>query len=243
MRQLILDTETTGLDPTQGHRLIEIACVEMVNRRLTGQHFHYYLNPDREVEAGAFAIHGLSNEFLADKPRFTDISAEFMNFIQGAELIIHNAPFDVGFLEHELRLINHALPIINQHCSVIDTLSLARKLHPGQKNNLDALCKRYNIDNSNRQLHGALLDSELLALVYLAMTGGQTSLFGAETTTSNTPLTANTTLTSNIPVSPKEPLSVIYADTEELTAHQAYLEKLASTAESGCVWLNLSQKK
>lgn len=239
MRQLILDTETTGLEPKQGHRLIEVACVEMIDRRLTGQHFHYYLNPDREVEVGAFAIHGLSNDFLADKPRFPEIIPAFTDFIQDAELIIHNAPFDVGFLEHELKLANHHKPKISHYCSVIDTLAMARKLHPGQKNNLDALCKRYKVDNSGRNLHGALLDAELLALVYLAMTGGQTSFFveAVNAATHATPQSFATTQTAFEPTNAtqRKPLPIIYADAEEQAAHQTYLEKLAE-AETGCVW-------
>lgn len=175
MRQIILDTETTGIDPKQGHRIIEIGCVEMVNRKLTNNHFHVYINPDREVEEEAFQVHGISNEFLADKPRFHEVAQAFFDFINGAELIIHNAPFDVGFIDHEFSLLGQTQKVA-AICSVFDTLAFARKKHPGQKNNLDALCKRYGIDNSHRQLHGALLDSEILADVYLLMTGGQTSL-------------------------------------------------------------------
>lgn len=175
MRQIVLDTETTGIDPKQGHRIIEIGCVEMVGRKLTNNHFHVYINPDREVEAEAFAVHGISDEFLADKPRFHEIAPAFLEFIRGAELVIHNAPFDVGFIDHEFGLLGN-MPKVADICSVFDTLAFARKKHPGQKNNLDALCKRYGIDNSHRELHGALLDSEILADVYLLMTGGQTSL-------------------------------------------------------------------
>ncbi len=175
-RQIVLDTETTGLEPSQGHRIIEIGCVELVNRRLTGNTWHHYFNPEREIDAGAFAVHGLSNEFLADKPRFAELADEFLDYIRGAELIIHNAPFDVGFLNHELSLLDEPRPRIEEVASVLDTLVLARQKHPGQKNTLDALCKRYDIDNSARTLHGALLDSEILADVYLMMTGGQTRL-------------------------------------------------------------------
>src|SRR5690606_38197574 len=176
MRQIVLDTETTGLEPEQGHRIIEIGCVEIVNRRLTGNHYHQYLQPDREIDAGAVEVHGITAEFLADKPRFTDVMHDFLAFVGGAELIIHNAPFDVGFINHELRLVdvNHAS--LDTFCSVVDTLQMARRLHPGQKNSLDALCKRYGIDNSQRSLHGALLDAEILADVYLTMTGGQVTL-------------------------------------------------------------------
>ncbi|WP_367605597.1 DNA polymerase III subunit epsilon [Legionella sp. W05-934-2] len=174
-RQIVLDTETTGISPEE-HRIIEIGCVEVVDRKITGCHYHCYINPERAVEDAAFQVHGISNEFLADKPKFADIVEEFMSFINGCELIIHNAPFDVGFINMELAKVGWKKNL-HKYCSIIDTLVLAKKKHPGQRNNLDALCKRYDIDNTNRQLHGALLDAEILASVYLAMTGGQTSLF------------------------------------------------------------------
>jgi len=176
MRQIVLDTETTGLEVSQGHRIIEIGCIELENRRVTGNHWHYYVNPDRAVDSGAFEVHGISSEFLQDKPRFAELAEEFHSYIAGAELVIHNAPFDVGFLDNELALLESPLAPVEKSCSILDTLLLARQKHPGQKNNLDALCKRYSIDNSNRSLHGALLDARILADVYLAMTGGQTSL-------------------------------------------------------------------
>ena len=176
MRQIVLDTETTGLEVSQGHRIIEIGCIELVNRRVTGNHWHHYINPDRAVDSGAFEVHGISNDFLQDKPRFTELAEEFHSYISGAELIIHNAPFDVGFLDNELALLESPTKPVEASCGILDTLLLARRKHPGQKNNLDALCKRYSIDNSNRSLHGALLDARILADVYLAMTGGQTSL-------------------------------------------------------------------
>ena len=176
MRQIVLDTETTGLEPMLGHRIIEIGCVELVDRRITRRSFHRYLQPDREIDAGAVDVHGITNEFLADKPRFSEVAEELMAFIDGAELIIHNAPFDIGFLNHELRLIEARWADVCLYCGVLDTLALARQLHPGQKNTLDALCRRYRIDNSQRQLHGALLDAEILTDVYLAMTGGQVAL-------------------------------------------------------------------
>ena len=176
MRQIVLDTETTGLEVSQGHRIIEIGCVEMINRRVTGNHWHYYFNPDREVDAGAFEVHGISNDFLQDKPRFAELAADFYNYVEGAELVIHNAAFDVGFLNHELSLLDTPPAPLEERCTVLDTLMMARQKHPGQKNNLDALCKRYDIDNSQRSLHGALLDARILADVYLAMSGGQTSL-------------------------------------------------------------------
>ena len=175
MRQVVLDTETTGLEHQEGHRIIEIGCVEMIERRITGRHYHVYINPEREVDEGAMAVHGISNEFLADKPRFADIAEAFLEFIDGAELVIHNAAFDVGFLNAELGRLNPPTRIADV-ATVLDTLLLARELHPGQRVSLDALCKRYDVDNSNRQLHGALLDSEILAEVYLAMTGGQVDL-------------------------------------------------------------------
>jgi DNA polymerase-3 subunit epsilon len=174
MRQVVLDTETTGLDPALGHRVIEIGAVELVNRRMTGGTFHVYLNPDRAIDAGAMAVHGITDEFLADKPRFADISQQFLEFVRGAELVIHNAPFDVGFLNAELKRLDEAS--VQRLCTVLDTLKLAKEIHPGQKNNLDALCKRYQVDNSGRNFHGALLDAQLLAEVYLAMTRGQESL-------------------------------------------------------------------
>jgi DNA polymerase-3 subunit epsilon len=181
MRQIALDTETTGLEPALGHRIIEIAGIEIINRRLTGKHFHCYLNPDRDIDAGAQNIHGITREFLKDKPTFAQTAEEFLTYIKNAELIIHNANFDVGFINHELALLNPKADKMTAYCKIIDTLSLARLRHPGQKNNLDALCKRYDIDNSKRDLHDALLDARLLAQVYLAMTGGQGTLFEDET--------------------------------------------------------------
>lgn len=176
MRQVVLDTETTGLNPEEGHRIIEIGCVELVNRRLTDNNFHVYLNPDRHIDEGAIEVHGISNEFLLDKPRFTDVVEDFIAFIDGAELIIHNAPFDVGFLNHEFSLLDKPLGKIEDYSRIFDTLIYARQKYPGQRNSLDALCKRYSIDNSHRELHGALLDAEILADVFLLLTGGQSSL-------------------------------------------------------------------
>lgn len=226
MRQIVVDTETTGLDPNQGHKIIEIACLEITDRRL-GKHFHCYINPQRKIDEGAFAVHGISNEFLADKPCFSEVKAELINFIQGSELIIHNAPFDTSFLNCELGTNDGP---IERHCQIIDTLVLARQLHPGQKNSLDALCKRYGVDNSKRDRHGALLDAELLALVYLAMTGGQGSLFGdeqrQEIQTQRTP--------QMLKRQQHAPLAVIKATADELAAHQAYLTKLEK--EGGCLW-------
>lgn len=175
MRQIVLDTETTGIDPNDGHRIIEIGCVEVIERKLTGRNYHVYINPEREVEAEAITVHGITNEFLADKPRFAEVAEEFFSFIEGAELVIHNAAFDVGFMDSEFARLKPVRKTAN-HCAIVDTLAIARAKHPGQKNNLDALCKRYGVDNSNRELHGALLDAEILADVYLLMTGGQTAL-------------------------------------------------------------------
>jgi DNA polymerase III subunit epsilon len=176
MRQIVLDTETTGLEPGEGHRIIEIGCVEILDRRISRNSFHTYINPEREVDPGALEVHGIDNRFLKDKRRFAEVAAELLAFVQGAELVIHNAAFDVGFLNHELVRMKHATADIRSICGVLDTLELARRQHPGQKNNLDALCKRYSVDNSGREYHGALLDAQLLAEVYLAMTGGQSTL-------------------------------------------------------------------
>lgn len=176
MRQVVLDTETTGLETSQGHRIIEIGCVELIDRRITDKHWHFYINPEREIDVGAFAVHGISNEYLQDKPLFADVAQEFVDYINGAELVIHNATFDVGFLDHEFAKLDGESIRISSICGVLDTLVMARQKHPGQKNNLDALCRRYFIDNSLRSLHGALLDARILADVYLAMTGGQTAL-------------------------------------------------------------------
>ena len=176
MRQIVLDTETTGLSTAQGHRIIEIGCIEMVNRRLTGREYHRFVNPERDIDEGAERVHGISRADLEGQPRFGDIAEEMLEFIRGSELVIHNAEFDVGFLEYELSLMKHPQPAISDHALVLDTLSLAREMHPGQRNSLDALCKRYAVDNSRRDVHGALIDSELLARVYLAMTGGQAAL-------------------------------------------------------------------
>ncbi|MFT5658651.1 MAG: DNA polymerase-3 subunit epsilon [Gammaproteobacteria bacterium] len=176
MRQVVLDTETTGLETSQGHRIIEIGCVELIDRRITDRHWHFYINPEREIDAGAFGVHGISNDFLHDKPLFADVAQDFIEYIKGAELVIHNAKFDVGFLDYEFAKLDGESTRINAICSVLDTLVMARQKHPGQKNNLDALCRRYFIDNGKRSLHGALLDARILADVYLAMTGGQTAL-------------------------------------------------------------------
>jgi DNA polymerase-3 subunit epsilon len=233
MRQIFLDTETTGLDPAQGHRIIEVAAVEVVNRRFTGNRYHSYLNPDRDIDAGAQAVHGISIERLQDEPRFADIAREFLDFIDGAELVIHNAPFDIGFLNHELGLLE--LGSVGDVCdNIVDTLKMAKDLHPGQRNNLDALCKRYFVDNSNRTLHGALLDAELLADVYMAMTRGQESLMMDIGLPSD--VVAETTFTR------QQPLLVISASAEECETHEQYLAGLDKAADGICVWKQLETR-
>jgi len=219
MRQIVLDTETTGLDPAQGHRIIEIGCVEVANRTLTGRHYHVYINPEREVEDSAIEVHGITNDFLADKPVFSSVAGEFIEFIRGAELIIHNAAFDVGFINHELNLLGSISERVADICSVTDTLAMARRKHPGQKNNLDALCKRYGIDNSQRDLHGALLDAEILADVYLAMTGGQTALSLDSGGEEEGAASGIRRLTGDRPA-----LRVVRATEEELASHQEFLD-------------------
>ncbi len=234
MRQIVLDTETTGLDAQDGHRVIEIGCVELVNRRLTGNRFHTYLNPDREVEEGAFEVHGISTEMLMDKPRFNDIAEDLFQYLQGAELVIHNAPFDVGFLNSEFVRERSKWPGLMEYCVITDTLQMARKLHPGQKNNLDALCKRYGVDNSQRDLHGALLDAEILAEVYLAMTGGQTSLgLGADEMEAGSSNSASGVrkLKQNRPA-----LKVIKATEPELVEHEAHLDLIAKSSGKTPIW-------
>lgn len=234
MRQIVLDTETTGLEYSQGHKIIEIGCVELFNRRLTGRHYHQYINPEREVDAGAFAVHGISNAMLDDKPVFARIAAEFLEFIGNSELIIHNAAFDIGFLDHELNTFRAGFGSIRDKCPVIDTLLMARNKHPGQKNNLDALCKRYMVDNSQRDLHGALLDAEILADVYLAMTGGQTSLSlgGNQAKTDDNSLAE----VRRLPVN-RKPLPVIIPTDEELQAHADKLASIAKSNGDNCLWL------
>jgi DNA polymerase-3 subunit epsilon len=234
MRQIILDTETTGLDANLGHRIIEVAAVEMINRRLTGNHFHQYLNPEREIDPGAQQVHGISLEFLQDKPFFRDIAGDFIQFVSGAELVIHNAPFDIGFLNCELKLLG--LEPVGKYCpDVIDTLKMAKDLHPGQKNNLDALCRRYQIDNSSRTLHGALLDTELLAEVFLAMTRGQDSLIieTVEAGNSHADLAGYQV--------PRD-LVVLVATPEEVEAHLAYLGEIDKASKGACLWRALESE-
>ncbi len=226
MRQIVLDTETTGLDPLQGHRIIEIGAVELLNRRLTGNNFHVYLNPDRPIDAEAINVHGITNQFLKDKPRMAEIAEQFLVYLGDAELIIHNAKFDIGFINAELTRLQKAL---SADIRVIDTLLLARERHPGQKNNLDALCKRYNIDNSKRELHGALLDANLLALLYLAMTGGQGSLFGEESNSTESSI-------SIMKAQKRSALKIIRASEAELELHNQRLNDIEKISKK-CVWL------
>lgn len=237
-RQVVLDTETTGLDPAQGHRVIEIGCIELRNRRQTEQRFHVYLRPERAIDEGAIRVHGLTNEFLADQPRFVEIAEQFLEFVRGAELIIHNAPFDLGFLNHELQRCGRGQSVLEQLCTVEDTLLLARQRHPGQRNNLDALCKRYGIDNSQRTLHGALLDAEILADVYLAMTRQQDSLFVQESAA-----TVRRNQESRRAALPRErpPLPVLRANAEERAAHDQYLDMLDKKSGGACVWRRLDE--
>ncbi len=230
MRQIVLDTETTGLDWRNGDRVIEIGCVELLNRRLTGRRYHVYVNPDCEIGAEAQAVHGISAEFLADKPRFAGIADDFADFVRGAELVIHNAAFDVGFLDNELNLLGRAA--LDELCAgVIDTLRLAKEQNPGKKASLDALCDRYGIDNAHRELHGALLDAELLAEVYLAMTRGQESLMIA--LEDDQPANANELGETR----PRAPLLVVRADADEERAHEAVLAAIAAANKGRCLWL------
>jgi len=235
MRQIVLDTETTGLEPSEGHRIIEIGCVELVNRRITGNTFHQYVQPDREIDVGAMEVHGITNKSLEDKPRFADIAGEFLDFIRGAELVIHNAPFDVGFINYEFSLLDKPPGKVADHCTVVDTLAIARRLHPGQRNNLDALCRRYEIDNSHRELHGALLDAEILSDVYLVMTGGQANL------SLDAQLDMHGNQQQNIrPLSPDHPpLRVIVASEQEQKAHAMRLDSIEESSGKISIWRRL----
>jgi len=232
MRQIVLDTETTGLEVELKHRIIEIGCIELVNRRLTGRTFHRYLNPERDIDEGALEVHGLTREQLAREPRFADVHGELLEFVRDAELLIHNAPFDLAFLDYELGLIEGCRVRIAELCRVKDTLVLARSLHPGQRNNLDALCKRYSVDNSHREYHGALLDARILAEVYLAMTGGQTALIlGAELEAPSITLAPRTSSSGE-----SVPIAVLTASAEELIAHERILALLDKASGGKTVW-------
>jgi DNA polymerase-3 subunit epsilon len=241
MRQIVLDTETTGLEPQQGHKIIEIGCVELVNRRLTGRHYHQYIKPNREIDEGAIEVHGITNEFLADKPVFSAIVDEFLAFIDGAELVIHNAPFDVGFIDHELAQLGKSYGKVRDRCRVLDSLVMARQKHPGQKNSLDALCKRYMVDNSQRDLHGALLDAEILADVYLAMTGGQTSLALSAAQGGEGDQQGGSGIIRL--AADRKPLKVLRATPEELALHQAKLEEVDKASQGNCLWLKKSTEE
>jgi len=231
MRQVVLDTETTGLDPSEGHRIIEIGCLELLDRRASARSFHAYLQPDRDIAEGAVQVHGITAEFLRDKPRFAQVADELLAFIRGAELVIHNAPFDLAFLDAEFARVDPDWAGLTAHCRILDTLDLARELHPGQRNSLDALCRRYGVDNSSRSLHGALLDAEILAAVYLTMTGGQASL-SLETARDErrpAPATAG-------PAEAPRALRVIRASEHELSLHERRLDALEALAGAPCIW-------
>lgn len=236
MRQIVLDTETTGLEPAAGHRVIEIGCVELVNRRPTQNRFHRYINPEREVDRGALEVHGIENEFLATQPKFAEVAREFLEFVQGAELVIHNADFDVEFLNHEFRRLPEMPCEIRDRCGVLDTLALARRLHPGQRNSLDALAKRYGVDNSKRELHGALLDAQILADIYLAMTGGQVAL----SLESDAPRTVVTGMGPVVLDRRGLDLVVVHATAEEEQAHAAMLASMAKRGRP--IWLELERE-
>ena len=236
MREVVLDTETTGIEVREGHRIIEIGCVELVNRRPTGRHFHEYLNPEREIDEGAAQVHGMRLADLASKPRFGDVVERLMEFIDGAELVIHNASFDIGFLDSELarwaRMSSREAIVVGSRCRVLDTLALARELHPGQRNGLDALCKRYFIDNSHRTLHGALLDARILADVYLAMTGGQSALALDDAAAAGSLLAAGTVrlVTTDVP------LKVVAASNDELAAHEEFMQQVNKASGGKALW-------
>ena len=233
MRQIVLDTETTGLETRLGHRVIEIGCIEVVNRRMTGNTYHQYINPERDIDEAAIEVHGITLDMLKDKPRFEQIAEELLGFLRGAELIIHNAPFDVGFLNYEFALANLGENLVDESCSVLDSLVMARHKHPGQKNSLDALCKRYGVDNSQRELHGALLDAEILADVYLLMTGGQISLLGEseDLTQGSGPEGLDESDSGEVVATP-----VIRASEAELAAHGKWLELLEKESPGNVIW-------
>lgn len=232
MRQIVLDTETTGLSVTEGHKIIEVGCVELINRQITGKTLHHYINPQRTIDIGAQQVHGITLEFLANKPIFAQISEEIFEFIKGAELIIHNAPFDVSFIDYEFKATRSTYSSIAEHCSIIDTLVLARKKHPGQQNSLDALCKRYEIDNSKRDLHGALLDAHLLSQVYLAMTGGQTSFFVEQKAEASHKAVKE----QNVFIKRRGDLKVVSANDSEMQAHNELLERIKKASNNRCLY-------
>lgn len=233
MRQIVLDTETTGLEPELGHRVIEIGCVEIIGRRLTGHNFHTYINPERDLDEGAIEVHGLTREKLATEPRFAEVVSGFLDYVRGAEVIIHNAPFDVGFLDYEFSLLPESPGLMAQLCEITDSLTLARRRHPGQRNSLDALCRRYDIDNSQRTLHGALLDAEILAEVYLAMTGGQTAL--SLDAASQQSEVVDASAIHRLPAD-RPPLLVLRASTEERDQHQQLLQIMEQAGGVAPLW-------
>jgi DNA polymerase-3 subunit epsilon len=237
MRQVVLDTETTGLEVSQGHRIIEIGCVELVNRKLTGRHYHQYINPQREIDEGALQVHGISSDFLEDKPTFDRIADAFLEFVGGAELVIHNAPFDLEFLNAELAGLDSSQPPLQKSCKVLDTLVMARQKHPGQRNSLDALCRRYEVDNSRRELHGALLDAEILADVYLIMTGGQVGLQLNSQSSSGHESDEGVESIRRLPES-RPRGRVIRASEEELQAHRQRIKEIDEGSD-GAVWLQV----
>jgi DNA polymerase-3 subunit epsilon len=237
MRQVILDTETTGLEPAAGHRIIEIGCVELVSRRFTGRTFQRYLNPERDIDEAALAVHGINRAQLASEPRFAEVAGELLEFISGAELVIHNADFDVGFLDAELARLADAPRSIRALCRVLDTLGMARELHPGQRNSLDALCKRYGVDNSKRELHGALLDARILAEVYLSMTGGQGALALGDRS-SRGPSAAKPLAA----LRDSGPLPIVAANADELAAHEQLLDTIAAASGGRCVWRDADRR-
>ncbi len=232
MRQVVLDTETTGIGAEKGHRIIEIGCVELIDRKLTGRHYHQYVNPQRPSDEEAIGVHGITDEFLADKPVYAQVAQAFYDFIEGAELVIHNAPFDVGFMDAEFRRIN--MPMTNTFCTVLDTLVMARDMRPGQRNSLDALCRSYGIDNSHRELHGALLDAEILADVYLMMTGGQTDLMLMAEAEDNGSGEVGISQEAILQVD-RESLSVIHATADELNLHNDIMDLLDKKSD-GAIW-------
>lgn len=238
MRQIVLDTETTGLEASQGHRIIEIGCVELDTRRLTGNHYHQYINPNREIDQGAIEVHGITNEFLKDKPPFERVLGEFLEFVEGAELVIHNAPFDLGFLNSEIQRLDPDAPRLEDRCKIVDTLVMARGKHPGQRNSLDALCQRYGVDNSQRDLHGALLDAEILADVYLLMTGGQTALQLSDNDSGAQDGASRSERIIRLGVD-RQALPIISPTSEELEAHEAQLEAIASASGGKVLWKEL----
>jgi len=237
-RQIVLDTETTGLDHRHGHRIIEIGCVELVNRKLTGNNYHVYLNPQRDIDQGAIEVHGITNEFLQDKQLFADVSEQLVQYLRGAELIIHNAAFDVGFLDAELLKVDDQHPLIGDFCGVHDTLLQARKMFPGQRNDLDSLCRRYEINNSHRELHGALLDAEILADVYLAMTGGQTNMLLEAVNKQSSEDAHNDKQVNFSTLS----LAVVKPTSEELENHVEWVSRLDEKVQGQCVWTRLNDK-